>query len=108
MTGGDREYISRGIRAALEAERRGNLLVGAVVTFGGEVIAEAGSSILTPIHHPGRNAETEALRRVPGVLGPRGRETTCYTSLHPRLRTYRRMALSCSGRVCWSCVEPRA
>lgn len=99
MTTDDREYISRAIRVALEAERRGNLSVGAVLTFGGEVIAEAGSSILTPVYHPGRHAETEALRRVPDELWPRSREMTCYTTLEPCVMCFGALLLHGIGRI---------
>lgn len=99
MTGDDSEHIARAIRVALEAERRGNLPVGAIVTLGGEVIAEAGSSILTPFYHPGRHAETEALRRVPAELWPRGREMTCYTTLEPCVMCFGALLLHGVGRV---------
>ncbi len=33
---------------------------------------------------------------------------TSTTIFHPRRRAYSRIALICSGKVCWSCVETRA
>lgn len=63
------------------------------------VNAEAGSSILTPIYHPGRHAETEALRRVPAGLWPRGREMSCYTTLEPCVMCFGALLLHGVGRV---------
>jgi tRNA(adenine34) deaminase len=99
MADNDNEYISRAIRLALDAERRGNLPVGAVITLGGNVIAEAGSSILTPVYHPGRHAETEALRQVPAGLWPRSREMTCYSTLEPCVMCFGALLLHGVGRV---------
>ena len=69
----DLTFLRRAARLALEAEAGGNLPVGAVVTLGGRAVAEAGNAVLAPVYHPGRHAETEALRRVPADLWPRGR-----------------------------------
>ena len=99
MADNDNEYISRAIRLALDAENRGNLPVGAVIALDGAVIAEAGSSILTPVYHPGRHAETEALRQVPAELWPRSREMTCYTTLEPCVMCFGALLLHGIGRV---------
>ncbi|HEX8174793.1 MAG TPA: nucleoside deaminase [Pyrinomonadaceae bacterium] len=99
MADNDNEYISRAIRLALDAESRGNLPVGAVITLDGIVIAEAGSAILTPVYHPGRHAETEALRQVPVELWPRSREMTCYTTLEPCVMCFGALLLHGVGRV---------
>ena len=79
----DKKYISRAIQIALDAEIRGNLPVGAVITLDNNIIAEGGSSILIPVYHPGRHAEMEALGQVPIELWHRAREMTCYTTLEP-------------------------
>jgi tRNA(adenine34) deaminase len=99
MADNDNEYISRAIRLALDAESRGNLPVGAIITLDGIVIAEAGSSILTPVYHPGRHAETEALRQVPAELWPRSREMTCYTTLEPCVMCFGALLLHGVGRI---------
>ena len=92
-------YISRAIQIALDAEARGNLPVGAVITLDDNIIAEAGSSILTPVYHPGRHAEMEALRRVPVELWQRGREMTCYTTLEPCVMCFGGLLLHGIGRI---------
>lgn len=99
MSKDDKKYISRAILLALEAEGCGNLPVGAVITLGDEVIAEAGSSILVPVYHPGRHAEMEALRHVPVELWPRSREMTCYSTLEPCVMCFGALLLHGVGRI---------
>jgi tRNA(adenine34) deaminase len=84
---------------ALEAERLGNLPIGAVITLDNEVIAEAGNALLIPHYHPGRHAEIEALRRVPENLWQRAREMTCYTTLEPCMMCTGTLLLHGFGRV---------
>jgi tRNA(adenine34) deaminase len=93
------QHLRRAVRLALEAERLGNLPIGAVVTLDGEVIAEAGNSVLAPYYHPGRHAEMEALQRVPAELWPRSREMTCYTTLEPCVMCMGALVLHGLGRV---------
>lgn len=99
MANDDNKYISRAIRIALDTEKRGNLPVGAVVVLDGAVIAEGGSSILVPVYHPGRHAETEALRNVPPELWPRSREMTCYSTLEPCVMCFGALLLHGVGRI---------
>jgi tRNA(adenine34) deaminase len=95
----DFHFMRRAIQLALEAEAQGNLPVGAVVTLGGEVVAEAGNGVLMPTYHPGRHAETEAFTRVPTSLWPRGRELSIYTTLEPCLMCAGAALLHGVGRV---------
>lgn len=73
--------------------------IGAVVTLGGAVVAEAGNALLVPHYHPGRHAEIEALARVPAELWARGREMTCYTTLEPCVMCMGALLLHGVGRV---------
>lgn len=95
----DLDHLRRAVRLALAAEARGNLPIGSVITLGGEVIAEAGNAVLVPAYHPGRHAETEALRRVAADLWPRSREMTCYTTLEPCVMCAGALLLHGVGRV---------
>jgi tRNA(adenine34) deaminase len=95
----DFHFMRRAIRLALEAEARGDLPVGSVVTLNDEVIAEAGNCVLVPAYHPGRHAETEALRRVPELLWPRSREMCVYTTLEPCVMCGGAILLHGIGRV---------
>ena len=106
LTDGDIMHLRRAVEVALEAERGGNLPVGAVVVLGGEVLAEAGNRVLAPAYHPGRHAETEALARVPASLWLRGREMTCYTTLEPCVMCVGALLLHGVGRVVFGSSDP--
>ncbi len=95
----DLRHLRRAVHLALEAEGRGDLPVGALITLGDGVVAEAGNAVLRPVYHPGRHAETEALRRVPDALWTRARELTCYTTLEPCLMCTGSLLLHGVGRV---------
>jgi tRNA(adenine34) deaminase len=105
LTALDVEYVNRAVRLAIEAELLGNLPIGAVVSLGGEVIAEAGNSVLLPHYHPGRHAEMEALGRVPARLWPRCREMTCYTTLEPCVMCMGAILLHGIGRVVFGAAD---
>lgn len=102
----DLRHVRRAVELALEAEARGDLPVGALVTLGGEVIAAAGNAVLVPAYHPGRHAEIEALARVPVALWPRGREMTCYTTLEPCVMCAGALVLHGVGRVVFGALDP--
>lgn len=93
------EHLQRAVHLALEAERLGNLPIGAVITLDDEVISEAGNAILVPHYHPGRHAEIEALARVKADLWPLSREMTCYTTLEPCVMCMGALLLYGVGRV---------
>jgi tRNA(adenine34) deaminase len=104
-TGRDFRHLHRAIHLALEAEERGNLPIGAVITLDDEVIAEAGNSVLAPQYHPGRHAEMEALRRVPANVWHRSREMSCYTTLEPCLMCLGALLLHGVGRVVFGALD---
>ena|SRR5215471_5472320 len=101
----DDRYISRAIQLALDSEGRGNLPVGAVITLENTIIAEGGSSILTPVYDPGRHAEMEALRSVPTELWRRGREMTCYGTLEPCVMCFGALLLHGIGRIVFGATD---
>lgn len=92
-------YLERAVELALDAEKAGNLPVGAVITLDNLIIAEGVSAILVPNYHPGRHAETEALRMVPVELWARASEMTCYTTLEPCMMCMGTLLLHGVGRV---------
>lgn len=81
----DYDFLRRAAELAFEAERSGNVPIGAVIVLDGRVIAEGRNMVYRPLRHPGRHAETEALRAVPDEMWPRAREMTCYSTLEPCL-----------------------
>ena len=102
----DARHLRRAVQLALEAEARGDLPVGTVLTLGGEVVAEAGNAVLQPVYHPGRHAEVEALGQVPASLWPRARELTCYTTLEPCVMCAGALLLHGVGRVVFGARDP--
>lgn len=82
---GEEAFLRRAGELALEAGRDGNVPIGAVIALDGRVVAEGRNSVYRPLRHPGKHAETEALRAVPDDLWPRAREMTCYSTLEPCL-----------------------
>ena len=102
----DSAHMRRAIQLALEAEVRGDLPVGSVVTLNNEVVAEAGNAVLVPSYHPGRHAETEALRLVPASLWPRSREMCVYTTLEPCMMCAGALLLHGVGRVVFGARDP--
>ena len=82
---GEEAFLRRAGELALEAERAGNVPIGAVIVLDGRVVAEGRNSVYRPFRHPGKHAEIEALHVVPDDLWPRAREMTCYSTLEPCL-----------------------
>lgn len=80
---GEDAFLRRAGELALEAERAGNVPIGAVIVLDDRIIAEGRNSVYQPLRNPGRHAETEALRAVPDDLWPRAGEMTCYSTLEP-------------------------
>lgn len=105
LSDSDRPYLQRAIALALEAERRGNLPIGAVITCDGEVLAEGANAMFTPFFHPGRHAETEALRRVPASAWLVSRKLTCYSTLEPCLMCLGSLILHRVGRIVYGAAD---
>ncbi len=99
-------YLHRAIQLAREAERRGNLPIGAVVCLDGEIIAEGLNSIWQPVIGLTRHAEMEALRSVPVPLWPRSREMALFTTLEPCLMCAGAILLHQIGRLIFGARDP--
>lgn len=83
MDESDRAFMRAAVELALEAERAGNVPIGAVIALDGAVVATGRNAVYRPVRHPGRHAETEALRAVPDTLWLRASGMTCYSTLEP-------------------------
>ena len=81
----DTSSFQRAIQLALEAEKAGNLPIGAVISLDGMIVAEGKNAIWYPTYNPDRHAEIEALRNVPENLWKSSRDMTLYTTLEPCL-----------------------
>jgi tRNA(adenine34) deaminase len=107
MANNDTKYIFRAIQIALEAEQKGNLPIGAVIILDDKIIAQAGNSILSPLYHPGRHAEMEALHNVPAELWLHSPEMTCYSTLEPCVMCFGALLLHGIGRVVFGAEDTR-
>ena len=101
----DVRYIERAVELALEAEARGDVPVGSVITIAGQVVAEGSARVLSEGYQPRRHAEQEALAGVPIELWARANEMTCYTSLEPCLMCFGTLLLCGIGRVVYGATD---
>jgi tRNA(adenine34) deaminase len=102
----DTIYLRQAIRLAREAERNGNLPIGAVICLDGEVVGEGMNSIWRPAVALTRHAEMEALRSVPERLWSRSRQMTLYTTLEPCLMCAGAILLHQIGRLVFGALDP--
>ena len=95
----DRRCFDEAVNLTLDAEGKGNLPIGAVISLGGKIIARGQNAIWTPNLSLSRHAEMEALTAIPGVLKERTPEMTLYTTLEPCLMCFGAILLHQIGRV---------
>ena len=95
----DLGHLRRAIELALEAERAGNMPIGAVLVLEDHIVAEGANASLVPEYHPGKHAEMVALAQVPAALWPRASEMSCYSTLEPCLMCMSSLLLHGVGRV---------
>ena len=105
MTG--ERFLRHAVELALEAERRGDLPIAAVIVLENEIVSAAGNRSFTPSPHPGRHAEVLALAGVPGGLVARLPEMTCYCTLEPCLMCFGALVLHRMGRIVFGAADPR-
>ena len=101
----DDRFMHRAIELALLAEQEGNLPVGAVISFAGEVVAEGRSAIWVPEFDATRHAEMEALRTVPPGLWDSPGEMSLYTTLEPCLMCFGSILLHGVGKVVFGSTD---
>jgi tRNA(adenine34) deaminase len=102
----DVAYLRQAILLAEEAEERGNLPIGAVITLDGRVIARGCNTIWHPSLELTRHAEMEALRSVPPHLWPRSKEMTLFTTLEPCIMCAGAILLHRLGRLVFGSTDP--
>lgn len=107
MTPADQRFLRHAVELALEAERRGDLPIAAVIVLGEEIVSAAGNRSFTPSPHPGRHAEVLALAGIPDGLVARLPEMTCYCTLEPCLMCFGALVLHRMGRVVFGAGDPR-
>lgn len=99
-------YIQEAIQLAEEAERRGNLPIGAVITLDDAIIARGTNRIWQPALALTCHAEMEALRQVPQHLWQRSREMTLFTTLEPCLMCAGAILLHQIGQLIFGAADP--
>jgi tRNA(adenine34) deaminase len=97
--------IERTVELALEAEARGDVPVGSVITLEDRSVAEGNARVSSDGYQPRRHAEQEALDAVPIALWSRASEMTCYTSLEPCLMCFGSLLLCGVGRVVFGATD---
>jgi tRNA(adenine34) deaminase len=103
--GSDYVFMKRAIELAYQAEKLGNLPIGAVITLEDKIIAEGFNSIIVPEYNPCRHAEMIALDKVATEHWKRSGEMTCYTTLEPCSMCFGRLLLSEVGRVVFGAYD---
>jgi tRNA(adenine34) deaminase len=101
----DFQFMGRAIQVALRSEQSGDQPVGAVITLGREVIAEAGASILLPNFDGTRHAEMQALRSVPPDLWDAADEMSIYSTLEPCLMCFSAILIHGIGRIVFGAAD---
>jgi tRNA(adenine34) deaminase len=101
----ENKFMLHAIELAQLAEREGNLPVGAVITFKGDVVAEGRSAIWVPKFDATRHAEMEALRAVPEEFWKSPAEMSLFTTLEPCLMCFGSILLHRIGRVVFGSTD---
>jgi tRNA(adenine34) deaminase len=104
---GDEAFLDRVYEMALEAERRGNLPIAALLAQGSRVISVGANETLTPVFHPGRHAEVAAVQAAPESIWESAHELTIYTSLEPCVMCFGTLILHRIGRVVFGAFDTR-
>lgn len=105
MSPADGQHLQRAIALALQAEREGNLPVGAVLSIGGRALAEGRSAIWAPRFDATRHAEMEALRAAPANAWAQAAILTMYTTLEPCLMCLGAILLHPISRVVFGSAD---
>lgn len=98
--------FKRAIVLALEAEKLGNLPIGAVITYKDNIIAEGKNSIWNPCFRPNQHAEIETLQNVPQKYWKYAPELTLFTTLEPCVMCLGAILLHGIGRVLFGSADP--
>jgi tRNA(adenine34) deaminase len=106
MIDDDLSFLREAILLAEEAERNGNLPIGAMIVLNGQVIASGMNGIWQPGLALTRHAEMEALRSLPPDLRGNCRAMTLYTTLEPCVMCAGAILLHQIGRLVYGATDP--
>ncbi len=99
-------FLREAIRLAEQAERRGNLPIGAVLVLDGMIVAKGMNSIWKPTMELTRHAEMEVLRSAPSHLWSRSKEMTLFTTLEPCVMCAGAILLHRIGHLVFGSTDP--
>jgi tRNA(adenine34) deaminase len=102
----DLAFLERVHTLALGAEAAGNLPIAALLADGDAPLSACANRTLSPVLHPGRHAEVEALRLAPEAVWRDPGRLTLYTSLEPCLMCFGAIVLHRLGRVVFGAADP--
>jgi tRNA(adenine34) deaminase len=101
-------FMSRALELAREAEKLGEVPVGAVIVRKGEIIAEGFNRPISS-NDPTAHAEIGAMREAAQKLGSyRLNDTTLYVTLEPCAMCAGAMVHARVKRLVYACLDPRA
>ena len=99
-------FLREAIDLANEAERNGNLPIGAVLVLDGAIVARGMNSIWKPKLNLTRHAEMEAIRSAPSLLWSRSEEMTLFTTLEPCVMCAGAILLHRIGQLVFGSADP--
>lgn len=108
MSGSDDVFMSRALELAREAERAGEVPVGAVIVKDGQIVGEGWNRPISS-NDPTAHAEIVALRAAAQTLSTyRLLDTTLYVTLEPCPMCAGAMVHSRVKRLVYAATDPRA
>ena len=102
----DRICFQRAIELAKQAQLAGNLPIGAVISYQGDIIGEGQNTIWSPELSLSRHAEMEAMRSVPSAMWEHAPDMALYTTLEPCLMCMGAILLHGIGRIFFGSSDP--
>lgn len=100
VTSEDKKFLERTIELANEAERLGNLPIGAVIVLDGKIVSEGKNAVFYPTFDMSKHAELVAIQKIDGKLFlTRGKDMTLYTNIEPCVMCFGSIVLNKIGRV---------
>ena len=103
----DQDFMQRALELASLAEAQGEVPVGAVIVYDGEIIGEGYNQVIT-LNDPSAHAEVLALRAAGAALGNyRLVDTTLYVTLEPCPMCAGAMTHARVKRLVFATTDPR-
>ena len=101
----DRICFQRAIELAKQAQLAGNLPIGAVISYQGDIIGEGQNAIWSPELSLSQHAEMEAMRSVPSAMWEHAPNMILYTTLEPCLMCMGAILLHSIGRILYGASD---